>query len=564
MVSLLRRSPNRIEFGLASFLTARTVGRALLVGLTGFGALSLHPSVVAAQEKKSVVVLPIEGAPPKLQKAIENALKKDYTVVPEAKWNAAAKKLNVTGHGTEDVALIANDQKIDVVITGKLKTDKDSGQYKLNIAARHGASGKPVGKLTYDLKSDKVEPATITTVESEIGPAVVAAIAGPPEDRPAPVAQAEPPPSDPTSKLGKEEDPIAKLARDEAEKRRKERELLRPIYYPFIDAGAGVIVGGRSFSYTEDSSPDSPLKCYDLEKRVPDPKMPLGRGYVSHYLPYKRGTTAACPGFATSIATGVRVDLTAYPLAMMRIGAIKGLGIGATFDYFFWPDSKYGSGTSQVLLATREWKVEGGLRYHINLLNKRNMPSILFNAQYGAHFFAVAKEQKQYPYQDENFIDKTADGVNDHGLPDILYQYFTLGLGGRFPYFVNDKVYFAGVVDVNVHIPISYGEIGQRFGTANTDTASGPVADLYGNGGFGPASGYGLRASLTLLEAMVWKGLTIRLSGYYELFNYTFDLGKTLVDQTPGDVATGRDARHLAAGASDTYFGGVVQIGYQY
>ena len=81
---------------------------------------------------------------------------------------------------------------------------------------------------------------------------------------------------------------------------------------------------------------------------------------------------------------------------------------------------------------------------------------------------------------------------------------------------MNDKVYFAGVVDVNVHIPISYGEIGQRFGSANTDTASGPVADLYGNGGFGPASGYGLRASLTLLEAMVWKGLTIRLSGYYD------------------------------------------------
>ena len=132
------------------------MGRALLVGLTGFGALSLHPSVVAAQEKRASSYSPIEERPPKLQKAIENALKKDYTVVPEAKWNAAAKKLNVTGHGTEDVALIANDQKIDVVITGKLKTDKDSGQPALNIAARHGASGKPVGKLTYDLKTTRL------------------------------------------------------------------------------------------------------------------------------------------------------------------------------------------------------------------------------------------------------------------------------------------------------------------------------------------------------------------------------------------------------------------------
>jgi hypothetical protein len=149
-----------------------------------------------AQDKKSVAVLAIEGAPPKLQKAIENALKKDYTIVPEAKWNAAAKKLNVTGHGTEEVALIANELKVDVVITGKVKTDKDSGAWKLNIAARHGATGKPVGKLSYDLKSEKVDPATITTVEGEIGPAVVQAIAGPPEDKPA-VVQVEPAPSTP-------------------------------------------------------------------------------------------------------------------------------------------------------------------------------------------------------------------------------------------------------------------------------------------------------------------------------------------------------------------------------
>jgi hypothetical protein len=532
--------------------------------LVGLLALAWLPTTASAQDKKSVAVLPIEGAPPKLQKAIETALKKDYNVVAEAKWNASAKKLNVTGHGTEEVALVANDLKVDVVITGKVKTDKDSGQWKLNIAARHGPTGKPVGKLTYDLKSDKIEPATITQVETEIGPAVVQALAGPPGEKPS-VAQAEPPPTmTPTPVLGKDEDPIAKLAREEAEKRRREQELLRPIYYPYIDASAGVIVGGRSYSYSEDADPASTLKCYDLDKRVPDPKDPGGRGFVSRYLPYKRGSSAACPGFATSIAAGVRADVTAYPLAFLKVGAVKGLGLGVTFDYMFWPDSKYGSGSTQVLLATREWRVEGGLRYHYNILNKRQMPSVLFNAQYGAHFFAVAKEQKQYPYLDESFNPKTADGVNDHGLPDILYQYITIGLGARVPYFVNEKLYFAGLVNVNFHVPLSYGEISSRFGSSNTDTASGPVPDVYGNGGFGPASGWGLRASLTLLEAMVWKGLTVRLSGYYELFKYSFDLGKNLASQDPGDVPTGRDARHLAAGASDNYFGGIVQIGYQY
>ncbi len=563
MVSLRRPSSRPFDFGLSVYARIRQLPRAILVVLVGLLTLAWQPTAALAQDKKSVAVLAIEGAPPKLQKAIENALKKDYTIVPEAKWNAAAKKLNVTGHGTEEVALIANELKVDVVITGKVKTDKDSGAWKLNIAARHGATGKPVGKLSYDLKSEKVDPATITTVEGEIGPAVVQAIAGPPEDKPA-VAQVEPPPSTPATTLGKEEDPIAKLARAEAEKRRREQELSRPIYYPYIDAGAGAIIGGRSFSYTEDADPASPLKCYDLDKRVPDPKDPGGRGYVSRYLPYKRGTTPACPGFATSVAAGVRVDVTAYPLAFLRVGPVKGLGLGVTFDYMFWPDSKYGSGASQVLLSTREWRLEGGLRYHYNILNKRNMPSVLFNAQYGAHFFAVAKEQKQFDYLDENFNPKKADGINDHGLPDILYQYFTIGLGARVPYFVSEKLYFAGLVNFNFHVPLSYGEITSRFDSANTDTASGPVPAIYGNGGFGPASGWGLRASLTAVEAMLWKGLTVRLTGYYEMFQYAFDLGKNLSSQDPGDVATGRDARHLAAGASDNFFGGIVQVGYQY
>ncbi|MBL9040075.1 MAG: hypothetical protein JNM83_00650 [Myxococcales bacterium] len=561
MVSLRRSSP--FDFGRSLFPRIQSVPHSLLAMLALLLAFAWFPSKASAQDKKSVMVLAIEGAPPKLQKAIENALKKDYNVIPEAKWAAASKKLNVTGHGTEEVALVANELKVDVVITGKVKTDKDSGNWKLNIAARHGPTGKPVGKLSYDLKSEKVDPATITTVEGEIGPAVVQAIAGPPVEKPV-VAQAEPPPADPTAKLGVEEDPIAKLARAEAEKRRREQELLRPIYYPFIDATAGAIISGRNFSYTEDADPASPNRCYDLDQRVPDPKDPGGRGYVSRYLPYKRGSAAACPGFATSVAAGVRVDVTAYPLAFMKLGAIKGLGLGATFDYMFWPDSKYGSGASQVLLSTREWRVEGGIRYHYNILNKRNMPSVLFNAQYGAHFFAVAKEEKQFDYLDENFNPKKANGINDHGLPDILYQYVTLGLGARVPYFVTEKLYFAGLVNVNVHVPISFGEITNRFDSANTDTSTGPVPDIYGNGGFGPASGWGLRASLTVLEAMLWKGLTVRLSGYYETFRYTFDLGKTLSSQTPGDVATGRDARHLASGASDNYFGGIIQVGYQY
>jgi hypothetical protein len=561
MVSLLRRSPLCVGkslfpsgVGVISFRTAVF----LLVGLLSF---AWKAGIASAQDKKSVAVLPIEGAP-KLKASIEAALKKDYNIVPDAKWNGAAKKLNATGHSTEEIAIVANDQKIDVVITGKVKADKDSGQQKLNIAARHGPSGKPMGKLSFDLKSDKVDAATVTQVESGIGAAVAQALVGPVEEKPVAAPTDEPPPLDPTAKLGKEEDPIAKLAREEAEKRRIEQELLRPKHYPFFDVNVGAVVGFRSFSYNDDP------QCYDFEKRIPDPTNPSSRAYVTQYSQTKRGNTPTCPGFATSMAPGVRADLTAYPLALVRASAVKGLGLGVTFDYFFWRDSIYNPGANQVNLATQEWRVEGGLRYHINVMNKRQLPSILFNAQHGAHHFSVAKEAKTYSYEDERFITQTAQGVNDHGLPDILYQYVTIGLGGRIPYYATEKLYFAGLVGVNFHLPLGFGEIAQRFESSSTDNSTVPGESLYKNGGFGPASGWGLRASLTVLEMMIWKGLTVRLSGYYETFRYTFSLGQSLADSknaTGGvTIPTGRDARHLASGATDNYFGGTVTIGYQY
>ena len=127
---------------------------------------------------------------------------------------------------------------------------------------------------------------------------------------------------------------------------------------------------------------------------------------------------------------------------VLRFNPVKGPdSVPRSIVYMFWPDSKYGSGTSQVLLNTREWRVEGGLRYHYNILNKRNMPSVLFNAQYGAHFFAVAKEQKVRLISTKTSTRRKADGINDHGLPDILYQYVTIGLGARIPYFVTEKLY---------------------------------------------------------------------------------------------------------------------------
>lgn len=518
----------------------------LLHGLALMGALLVlslaHHAL--AQEKKTLVILEVQGGNKQLQQAMTNALRDKYTLITPAQWAAAAKKLKVTGQATEDVALVASELKVDAVITGKVKQDKDGGGWKLNIAARQGTTGKPVGKIIIDLKSQKIEPANITQVEQEIPDAVAKAIAG---EEPPPVAPAVAETKTP-SQLGVEEDPIAKMEKDR-KKLEEEKQVKRPVFYPFIDVGAGLIINGRNFTFEEDSATNK--GCYDFSQ-------PL---YEASGTKYQYGSKLTrCPRYDTSVAAGVHVDLTAYPLAFLNINPVRGLGLGGSFDYMFWPPSRTGSGAAAVDLETREFRFEFGLRYHWNILNKRSRPSILANVQYGGHYFAIAKQEKTYPMTfNENGNAVTPKGIDDHGLPDIFYQYVTIGLGGRVPYFANDKMYFGLLVNVNVHVLLGAGEIATRF------EAESPVDKLYGNGGYGPLSGgFGLRATFSPVEAMLWKGLTIRLQGFFETFRYGFALGADLETKGAGQLPPAQGARHLAPGAVDTFFGGIVQVGYQY
>ena len=70
-------------------------------------------------------------------------------------------------------------------------------------------------------------------------------------------------------------------------------------------------------------------------------------------------------------------------------------------------------------------------------------------------------------------------------------------------------------------------------------------------------------------RALILGALTVRLSGFYELFKYSFALGDALASPPPngspaGDRKPDQGARHIAPGASDNFFGAIVQVGYQY
>ncbi len=503
-----------------------------------------------AQSKKTVVVLEFVGAPA-ARTAVNAALKKSYTLVPLAKWNAAAKRLSATGRAADEIATVAADLNVDVVITATAKKDKEAGIWTLSVSPRRGSTGKASEKLKYPLKSPRVDAATIKQLVEDIGPAVEKALLPEPEKIEKPdlkpdVAVALPP--------GRDDDPLEKLRKaEEDEKRLKENQ--RPRYYPYFDVSVGLIAGGRSFSFTEEQGV-SPVKCYDFVQQGPSVTSPA-------QIVYKYGKNLnKCPTFSPSASAGLRFDVTAYPLAGLHFNILRGLGIGGTFDVSFWQPSKVCNmstgGTCTVFgsqLNTSEFRAEVGLRWAWNILNKRGRPSLLFMLQYGAHRFAIQKETKQGGYPVTNPSGNIM-GVDDHGLPDILYQYVDIGIGARVPYYSTDK-YFVGLLfDFHYHIMLDYGDIQSQFIDISTY-----------NGGYGPVGGgYGLRVSLTPIELMPWKGLTVRVQGYYETFSMNFDLLNPdkgyEIPPTTRDPSIG--ARHLAQGATDQYFGGVLQVGWQY
>jgi len=290
-----------------------------------------------------------------------------------------------------------------------------------------------------------------------------------------------------------------------------------------------------------------------------DPKEAITHGYVdSEKLANWQTTNASLADVLIDAAActvrfarpGIRLDLTGYPLAFLPYNALRGLGIGATLDYMFWPPSRVCTSADKCGpdLATTEFRLEAGLRWHWNILNRRNMPSLLVNLQYGHHYFAISKVAKKYdPFTDPtpggNNMTVTPDGLDSNGLPDIRYQYINIGVGARVPYFVNDRIFIGGVIDFNYHAVLSYGELESKF----LDTST--VATLYQGGGYGPVSGgYGFRVGLTVAEVVPWKNLTIRLSGFYEVFAMGFQLGSQSAPQyqlPPTDDTQGRQGRAI-------------------
>jgi TolB-like protein len=473
----------------------------------------VHAAPAAAPgDRPLLAVLPFNGpAAKQAEVMVVRTLRKKATIVPQATWKKAAKKLFAPSHSAEDIADVAADVGAQVVVTGIVK--RDGRRWELSVSVRDGKTGKVRDRLKYPLKGPRLSADVVALLTKEVNDAFDALIASPGEDiapvkaekpekpvatakppttpgKPAPTtpaqeeAQTEPTPAapaanppattttspTPTPTPTAPGEPAAPVVHAEVAKPAPAR---RPHWAPYFDLSVGPTISGRSFDF--------------------DP--------------------ASQPKFSSGVVAGVRADFTLTPLAgtwKRAGGAFAGLGIGATIDKPFWPDSTSKQDPT-MKFGTSELRVEGGLRWRIVLAKAIPRPQLLIQAGGGWHSFAIGKD---------------AMGL-DVGPADVSYKYATFGAGMRIHF--AEWAWIWAMFDYHVVFD------------------PGPIADATTE--YGAAKTFGIRVRGGL-DFLVYKGFKIGLEGLYERFSLTFNPSAA--------CATCK----VANSGTDQYFGGVIVVGY--
>ena len=430
------------------------LSRALVVAL-----ISLAPVGALAQTR--IAVLPIEGPTgDKAHHEAQKAARKVGEVVPQEEWDAAAAKLFATSRSAGDLAAVATDLKIQIIVTGKVKNEAG---WELSMSVRQGATGKSSAKLKYPLKGPRVDSATLKRLAEELPPAIEQAAAAPPE----PTTDTGDGTGDGTGTgtgtgTGEDtENPVGDAMRARA----GEEPEAMPDWANWFEASFGGVVGSRSFGFDE----------------------------------------AGTPSFRSPGTGGIQIDGTVWPLAFLAGGgnaALSGLGLGLTYGTNFWPGSTpcWPGGPGGACLPTvdiyqtLEYRFEVGMRWRWSVKKTFDSPEVRANAQYGQHAFAIQKR------------DYLNDHLRDIGPPDVAYSYVTVGVGALFPVFSQEGDLMrrlALFADFNLHLPF--------------DTGSIQTADEWGAG-----SAFGLRVDAGV-DLRLWRGLFARLSAQVEYFSLSFN-----------------------------------------
>lgn len=483
--------------------------------VTVAAALAAFPAFAANGEKPLLAVVPFQGPQAKQAEAVVvRTLRKKASIVPQTTWLKAARKLFAPSHSPEDISAVAEDVGAEVVITGIVK--RDGRAWQLSVSVREGKTGKTRERLRYALKAPRMTPETLVLLGKEIGDAFDSTVA--PEKKPTADG------SQPTVAQGKQ--PEAKQPegkQPEATRPEATRPEARQPEAKQPDAKQPEVKQPRVATIDEPTpgATEPPPPKLSTDGKV-STEAPAKRPRWAPYFDLSAAATitgrsfdfdpASQPKFSSGVVAGVRGDVTLYPLAFTwnkAHGIFSGLGLGATVDKPFWPDSTSKQDPTQKF-ATTELRAEGGLRWRIVLSKAIPRPQLLVNAGAGLHSFALSK-------------DPTGADV---GPADVSYKYATFGAGMRIHF--AEWAYLWAMFDYHIVFD------------------NGPIADVVTE--YGPTNSFGIRVRGGL-DFFVYKGLKLGAEGYYERFSLKFVPGSA----TPAKVANG---------GTDQYFGGIIVVGY--
>ena len=462
-----------------------------------------------------IVVLPFDGAPQSRQTVIR-LLRERYEVSARLRLGPE--------NGPVPSRVVQTDvgqKPPDVVVSGSMQQTSSSGKWSLWLSFLHGPSGQRVTELRHELAQPTLRKGDAQELAQKLFPVIERAISWSPQNETL---------SAPTPSL------------------------------PYFEADAGFIIGLRRFSFDEEAVP-SEVRCY--ERMPPAPNL-LTQGSSLRY-----NTLPRCAGFNLAAAPGLRLNFTLFPLARLTSVAVRGLGIGMTFDWMLWPSGQIcdrsddGSCSPQgEARSIREYRLEAGLRWRWSI--PRPWPSPSLTVQYGLHHFSIQPSDVTYALRSAQEVKATTVTVTDnHGLPDLRYQYLDLGIGMKALYL--ERAYFSigGEMDVHYHVMFAHGEIEKTFTDENLL-----------QGGYGPVrSSHGWRVGVTPVQ-LRWRArntgvpgwLRAELAGYVEKFRMQFQMGSGDEGNSlpPIRREPEQGAKYLAQGANDWYFGLVAQVGYEY
>ncbi|MGZ3425279.1 MAG: hypothetical protein ACXVCV_01465 [Polyangia bacterium] len=468
----------------------------------------------AAGEKPTLAVVPFNGPGAKQAEAtVVRLLRKKATIVPQTSWTKSARKLFAPSHSAEDIAAVAEDVGAQIVITGVVK--RDGKRWELSIGVRDGKTGKAHDRLRYPLKGPRMDPATLTLLSKEIADAFDS-MAGSGGDELAPVKTEKPPT---VAKAQPAEEAPARPPTKKPPVETLPDERPKPAGPPpKLSAAEGPTPAAPEPAQPSEQEPPPPVVHNEVKKPAP-----AGRPRWAPYFDLSVGPTvsgrsfdfdpASQPKFSSGVVAGLQADLTLYPLASTwnkAGGAFSGLGVGASVDKPFWPDSTSKQDPTQKF-ATSELRVEGGLRWRIVMYKSVPRPQLLIQAGAGMHSFAIGKD---------------ATGA-DVGPADVSYKYATFGAGMRIHF--AEWAWLWAMFDYHVVFD------------------SGPIANVATE--YGPTKTFGIRVRGGL-DFLVYKGFKIGAEGMYERFSLTFNPGAATA---PAKVANS---------GTDQYFGGVIVVGY--